>query len=110
MTMIRVETRGRKKGCAKTGGRPPGGQNKMTRELKDMILGALDAKGGIEYLTEQAGVNPVAFMSLLGKVLPLTLANPAGEAFRIENEILSDDELNARIFELATKIDQARID
>jgi len=39
-----------------------------------MILGALDKSGGIKYLTEQAEKNPAAFMTLIGKVLPLTLA------------------------------------
>ncbi|MBV8800984.1 MAG: hypothetical protein JO208_14405 [Alphaproteobacteria bacterium] len=35
-----------------------------------MILGALSALGGQRWLEEQAGKNPVAFMTLLGKVLP----------------------------------------
>jgi hypothetical protein len=36
-----------------------------------MILGALDDAGGQDYLVEQARENPVAFMTLIGKVLPL---------------------------------------
>ena len=47
--------------------------NIMTRDLKEMILGALDDAGGREYLHKQATVNPTAFMSLVGKVLPTTL-------------------------------------
>jgi hypothetical protein len=39
-----------------------------------MILGALSAKGGQAYFEEQADKNPAAFMALLGKVLPTTLA------------------------------------
>jgi len=54
-------------------GRKKGVTNKVTRELKAMILGALDAKGGQEYLERQAVENPVAFLTLLGKVLPTTL-------------------------------------
>jgi hypothetical protein len=42
----------------------------MTKALKDMILGALDDAGGQAYLARQAAENPVAFMSLLGRVLP----------------------------------------
>jgi len=54
---------------------PPGGSrkgipNKVTKELKDMILGALDDAGGQAYLARQANENPGAFMSLIGKVLP----------------------------------------
>ena len=39
-----------------------------------MILGALDKAGGEKYLLRQAEANPVAFMGLLGKVLPLQIA------------------------------------
>ena len=39
-----------------------------------MVLGALADAGGQEWLAEQAKKNPVAFMSLLGRVLPLTVA------------------------------------
>lgn len=43
----------------------------MTAQLKDMILGALDQAGGVDYLTKQASQNPSAFMTLVGKVLPM---------------------------------------
>ncbi len=55
-------------------GRPKGSVNKTTKALKDMILGALDEAGGIEYLVAQSEKNPAAFMTLIGKVLPTTLA------------------------------------
>lgn len=38
-----------------------------------MILGALEDVGGRAYLAEQALENPGAFMTLVGKVLPLQL-------------------------------------
>ena len=60
-------------------GRPKGARNKTTTAVKDMILAALDQKGGIEYLVRQADENPTAFMTLVGKVLPLDVnANLAG--------------------------------
>jgi hypothetical protein len=62
------------KGNPKGVGRKPGTPNKMTKELKEMILGALDDVGGIEYLKVQALDNPTAFLTLVGKVLPLTVA------------------------------------
>ncbi len=65
---------GRKKGGPKTGGRKKGTVNKNTKALKDMILGALDKKGGETYLMQQAEENPTAFLTLIGKVLPTTLA------------------------------------
>jgi hypothetical protein len=64
---------GRKKGTPKTGGRVAGVPNKVTRELKEMILQALDETGGVEYLKAQSAANPTAFMALIGRVLPLTV-------------------------------------
>ena len=51
-------------------GRPKGVPNKATKALKEMILVALDKAGGEAYLLSQAENNPVAFMTLIGKVLP----------------------------------------
>ena len=61
-------------------GRPKGSQNKATKALKDMILGALDDAGGQDYLRRQSIENPTAFMTLIGKVLPTTInADVKGE-------------------------------
>lgn len=63
------------KGSKKTGGRTKGTSNKDTKPLKEMILGALDKAGGIDYLYKQSTLQPAAFMTLIGKVLPTTLAS-----------------------------------
>lgn len=52
------------------GGSRKGKPNKATKELKDMILGALSDVGGQAYLAQQAIENPGPFMALVGKVLP----------------------------------------
>ena len=52
-------------------GRPKGVPNKLGKEIKDMVLAALEKAGGTDYLLEQAYANPVAFMGLVGKVLPI---------------------------------------
>lgn len=52
-------------------GRPKGSKNKATAALKDMILAALDQAGGEKYLVDRAKDNPTAFLTLVGKVLPL---------------------------------------
>jgi hypothetical protein len=52
-------------------GRPKGAPNKVTKALKEMILGALDDAGGQAYLVKQAEHNPAAFLTLIGKVLPM---------------------------------------
>ena len=54
-------------------GRPKGVPNKSTKALKDMILAALDTVGGPSYLVAQASANPTAFLTLIGKVLPMTV-------------------------------------
>lgn len=64
-----------KKGKKPGPGRPKGAQNKVTRELKEMILTALDGAGGVDYL-EQRAKDPrtaSAFLTLVGKVLPMTV-------------------------------------
>lgn len=63
----------------KTGGRQKGSPNKMTGALKDMILKALAGSGGVSYLQKQARENPTAFLTLLGKVIPLQVAGPSGQ-------------------------------
>jgi hypothetical protein len=62
---------GRKPGGAKFGGRRKGTPNRITAELKDMILAAFDQAGGVDYLVKQAHSNPAVFLALVGKVLPL---------------------------------------
>lgn len=67
------------------GGSRKGVPNKVTKELKDMIHRALDEAGGVSYLKECA-LNPrtaSAFLSLVGKTLPMTVKGPGenGEHF-----------------------------
>lgn len=59
-------------------GRPKGIPNKNTTALKDMILKALDQAGGAQYLLEQSEANPTAFLTLVGKVLPLQVTGEGG--------------------------------
>lgn len=69
-------------------GREKGVQNKITREVKQMILDALDAAGGkgggVAYLTQQAKKNPKAFLTLVGKVLPLQITGKDGTALVVQ--------------------------
>ena len=60
-------------------GRKKGVPNKVTGEVKEMVLRALSNVGGEKYLEQQAHENPTAFMTLVGKVLPLQVnANHSG--------------------------------
>lgn len=59
-------------------GRKKGVPNKTTGALKEMILAALDGAGGVKYLMEQAKEKPAAFLTLVGKVLPLQVTGEGG--------------------------------
>jgi hypothetical protein len=62
------------------GGSRKGIPNKVTGQLKEMILQALDNAGGVEYLERKANDprTAAAFLGLVGKVLPMTVQG-AGE-------------------------------
>jgi hypothetical protein len=62
-------------------------KNKTNAALKEMILGALDQAGGQDYLAEQAAKNPSAFLALIGKVLPTTLAGDPNAAVHVVSRI-----------------------
>ena len=55
----------------KSGGRRRGTPNRLTTDLREMVLAALDKAGGQEYLVRQANENPKSFLALLGRLLPL---------------------------------------
>ena len=57
-------------------GRKKGVPNKVTADIKAMVLGALDRAGGEEYMLDQAKNNPNAFLTLVGKVLPTQITGP----------------------------------
>lgn len=69
-------------------GRKKGVPNKINADLKSMILGALDEKGGQAYLVEQAGLNPTAFLTLVGKVLPMTVAGDQDNPIKTTLEVI----------------------
>jgi hypothetical protein len=75
-----------KKGQKSGPGRPKGAQNKVTKELKEMILTALDDAGGVEYLKERAKDprTAAAFLGLVGKVLPMTVTSDPDAPLKVE--------------------------
>lgn len=69
------------------GGSRKGIPNKVTAELKDMVLGALNEAGGQEYLLDCAtSDNPKirsAFLSLLGRCMPKDVAVSGNLTFTV---------------------------
>jgi len=74
------------------GGSRKGVPNKITAELKDMILQALTEAGGVAYLVEKAKEprSAPAFLALLGRVLPLSLTGANGRTLAEELQSLAD--------------------
>ena len=52
-------------------GRKKGGTNKVTADVKQAIMEAFNALGGVEYLCAVARKDPKAFCALLGKLIPV---------------------------------------
>ena|SRR5690348_13370060 len=65
-------------------GRPKGAINRHTADIKAMILGALSDVGGRDYLAARALDQPVAFMTLIGKVLPLQVTGENGRPIAVD--------------------------
>jgi hypothetical protein len=55
----------------------------MQAAVKEMIVEALHNKGGVEYLERQAEANPTAFLTLVGKVLPLQVAGDLNHEVKV---------------------------
>ena len=90
-----TKTKRKPSGAAAMGagpGRPKGSTNKATVALKEMILGALDQAGGVEYLTERASDprTASAFLTLVGKVLPLQVTGPGPNGEHVFERIVRE--------------------
>ena len=72
-----------KPGHQKFGGRKTGG-SKAQINLRNAILGALEAVNGVEYLINVAKKDPRTFCALLGRVLPLQIAGDAANPIRYQ--------------------------
>lgn len=64
-------------------GRPKGARNKINRDVREMILAALQAKGGQAYFERAADENMAAFLALIGKVLPMQVTGNDGGPIQI---------------------------
>lgn len=64
-------------------GRQKGTTNGDTAKLRGIILAALDQVGGQSYLAKVALEEPVAFLSLIGKVLPKEVTGADGGSINV---------------------------
>ncbi len=85
MAAAAVKNTGRIENLTNAGrGRPKGARNKSTIAVKEAVLAALEKAGGVEYLVQQAKDNPSAFMTLVGKVIPLQVTGEDGAPIQVE--------------------------
>jgi hypothetical protein len=64
---------------AKTGaGRRKGVRNRMTRDLKELILDSLEGIGGQQWLERLGRTEKKAFATLIGKLIPLQVHGMSG--------------------------------
>lgn len=69
-------------GARKGAGRPKGSLDKGNAMIREMIADALNGVGGVEYLQRTAQSHPAAFLSLIGKTMPLQVTGEGGGPFR----------------------------
>lgn len=70
-------------GARQGAGRPKGSLDKGNAILREMIVEALDVAGGVQYLVEKAESHPQAFMSLIGRVLPMQVTGEGGGEIKV---------------------------
>lgn len=68
-------------------GRPKGAIDKGNALIREMIVQALDEAGGVDYLKATAASHPAAFLSLVGKVMPVQVEGADGAAIRHSLEV-----------------------
>jgi hypothetical protein len=86
---MQKQSKNSNRGGARPGaGRPKGSLDKGNAMIREMIVDALDGVGGVEYLQETARSHPAAFLSLIGKVMPVQIAgdedNPLRHVHKVE--------------------------
>ena len=73
-----------------------------------MIVDALNDVGGVKYLADVAGSHPAAFLSLIGKVMPVQISGPNGGPIGIANVSDQQGERIAKEFLLKVKVDASK--
>lgn len=104
---------GRREGAGRKAG-STGATNKL---LKDAIIAAAEAVGAdgegadgmIGYLTQRAKDQPVAFMGLLGKVIPLTLQGDPDKPLHVQHDIKPADRLRDMVVQIAERSREAGV-
>jgi hypothetical protein len=71
----------------KTGGRQKGTPNKITADIRQAIMNALDRAGGEDYLLNLAQTDPRVFVTLLAKTVPTNVIADVNATVRHEDAL-----------------------
>lgn len=97
----------RPKGSPKLGGRKKGTPNKISADIRSLVLETLETIGGKRYLMEQSAKNPNAFMALLAKCMPnvnhTELTGADGQPMQMQMQDMDKAEIESRIGKLMAK-------
>jgi hypothetical protein len=72
-------------------GRRKGSVNKITKTIREAVELSFVKVGGADYLVEMAEKQPVAYMALLGKVLPQQIEHSGANGGAIQLEQVKND-------------------
>jgi len=72
-------------------GRPKGAVNKLTKTIREAVEISFDKIGGADWLAKMADEQPVAYMTLLGKVLPQQVEHTGANGGAIQMEQVKND-------------------
>lgn len=71
----KVSSRG---GARPGAGRPKGSIDQANKMIREMVVSALAGVGGVDYLQRVAESHPAAFLTLIGKTMPLQVTGDGG--------------------------------
>ncbi len=87
----KVTDSGRRKPPAAGKGRPKGAVNKLTKTIREAVEASFVQVGGAEYLARMADEQPVAYMTLLGKIIPQQMEMTGKDGGAIQMEQVKND-------------------
>tara|TARA_R110002051_G_C8352968_1_gene440454 strand:- start:145 stop:492 length:348 start_codon:yes stop_codon:yes gene_type:complete len=98
--MTEIKKRGRKKGSA----------NKITKDMREILMNSFHKAGGVNYLVKQSVESPVAYLGLLGKIVPSQLAVSVSHSLDLGQAMKEATIRRESLTSLAHDIDSVVID
>jgi hypothetical protein len=102
-----IRRRGRPKGTVPPNagqGRKAGSKNKISRDVGEAVLRALEKAGGDEYLVRLAQKEPRSFAALLAKLMPTRLTGGDGGAIKTETTAIVGESVYEAIRQLGERV------